>query len=35
VHNAVLEVIEGMRSAKGIRALSDLERKPIMRGLVR
>jgi hypothetical protein len=35
VHNAVLEVIEGMRSAKGIRALSELERKPVMRGLVR
>lgn len=31
VHSAVLEVIDGMTSAKGIRALSELERKPILR----
>ena len=31
VHNAVLEVIDGMISAKGLRALSDLERKPILK----
>ena len=35
VHAAVLEVIDGMTSAKGIRALSELERKPILRQLVR
>jgi hypothetical protein len=34
VHAAVLEVIDGMTSAKGIRALSELERKPILRSLV-
>jgi hypothetical protein len=31
VHAAVLEVIDGMTSAKGVRALSELERKPILR----
>jgi len=31
VHNAVLEVIDGMISAKGLRALSDVERKPILK----
>lgn len=31
VHNAVLEVIDTMTAEKGIRALSELERKPIMR----
>jgi hypothetical protein len=31
VHSAVLEVIDGMTSARGIRALSELERKPILR----
>ena len=31
VHSAVLEVIDGLTSAKGIRALSELERKPVMR----
>lgn len=35
VHSGVLEVIDGMTSAKGIRALSELERKPILRSLVR
>jgi len=33
VHSAVLEVIDGLLSAKGVRAISELERKPIMRGL--
>ena len=31
VHNAVLEVIDTMTAEKGIRALSDTDRKPIMR----
>ena len=31
VHRAVLEVIDDITSAKGIRALSELERKPVMR----
>jgi hypothetical protein len=31
VHNAVLEVIDTMTAEKGIRALSESERKPIMR----
>lgn len=35
VHAAVLEVIDGMTSAKGIRGLSELDRKPILRSLVR
>jgi len=33
VRKAVLEVIDGLTSTKGIRALSELERKPIMREL--
>lgn len=33
VHGAVLEVVDGMTSTKGLRALSELERKPILRGL--
>lgn len=35
VHRAVLEVIDGMTSSKGVRALSEFERKPILRGLMR
>jgi len=35
VHNAVLEVIDSLTSAKGIRALSELERKPVMRNFLR
>lgn len=31
VHNAVLEAIDEMTTAKGLRALSESERKPIMR----
>lgn len=31
VHSAVMEVIDGMTSAKGLRALSELERRPIIR----
>lgn len=31
VHNAVLEVIDAMTTEKGLRALSESERKPIMR----
>jgi hypothetical protein len=31
VHNAVLEVIDSMTADKGVRALSESERKPIMR----
>jgi hypothetical protein len=31
VHNAVLEVIDSMTSAQGLRALSESERKPVMR----
>ena len=31
VHSAVLEVIDGMTTAKGIRSLSGPERKPIIR----
>jgi len=31
VHRAVLEVIDSITSAKGVRALSELERKPVMR----
>ncbi len=33
VHSAVLEVVDQMTTAKGVRALSELERKPVMRGL--
>lgn len=32
VHAAVLEVIDGMTTAKGIRALSEMERKPLLKG---
>lgn len=31
VHNAVLEIIDSMTNAKGIRALGEAQRKPIMR----
>lgn len=31
VHNAVLEVIDGMTANKGIRALSEAERRPVMK----
>ena len=31
VHNAVLEVVDAMTTEKGLRALSESERKPIMR----
>lgn len=31
VHNAVLEVIDTMTAEKGLRALSDTDRKPVMR----
>ena len=31
VHNAVLEVIDEMTSAKGLRALGEGDRKPVMR----
>jgi hypothetical protein len=31
VHNAVLEVVDGMTSSKGIRALTESQRKPIMK----
>jgi hypothetical protein len=33
VHSAVLDVIDPLLTAKGVRALSELERKPIMREL--
>lgn len=32
VHGAVLEVVDQMTTAKGLRGLSELERKPILRG---
>lgn len=35
VHNAVLEVIDALTTAKGIRALTEAERKPVMRGFLR
>lgn len=35
VHNAVTEVIQGLRSEQGLRLLSDDELKPIMRGFDR
>jgi hypothetical protein len=31
IHNAVMEVIDGLRKTKGLRMLTDMERKPIMR----
>jgi hypothetical protein len=34
VHNAVLDVLDEITKESGIRALSDLERKPIMKGLL-
>lgn len=30
-HSAVLEVVDGLMTAKGLRALPDLERKPVLR----
>jgi hypothetical protein len=33
VHAAVLEAVDSLFSAKGIRAMTELERKPIMKGL--
>jgi len=35
VHLAVLEILDGMTEAKGLRSLSELERKPIMSGFFR
>ena len=35
VHSAVMEILDGMSSAKGLRVLSELERKPIMREFAR
>lgn len=32
VHSAVIEVIDGLSSAQGVRLLSENERKPLMRG---
>ena len=34
IHGAVLEVIDGLTTAKGLRALSDDERKPVFRELL-
>lgn len=34
VHQAMLDVIDGVTSAKGVRALTEGERKPVMRGFV-
>jgi hypothetical protein len=31
VHNAVLEVVDCITAAKGIRALTEAERKPILK----
>ena len=31
IHAAVMEAVDGLTQAKGLRALSELERKPIMR----
>jgi hypothetical protein len=31
VHNAVLEVVDCITASKGVRALSEAERKPIMK----
>jgi hypothetical protein len=33
VHRAVVEVIDQMTQAKGLRALSESERKPILRNI--
>ena len=35
VHNAVMEVIDGMTKANGLRALSEGERKPILRAFAK
>jgi len=35
VHSAVLEVVDQLTSAKGVRTLSELERKPVMRNFLR
>lgn len=35
VHKSVLEAVDGMTNAKGIRALTELERKPILREFYR
>jgi hypothetical protein len=35
VHQSVLDVIDGLRSAQGLRLLTEAERKPIMRGFGR
>jgi hypothetical protein len=35
IGNSVLEVVDGLRSAKGVRALTELERKPVLRDLYR
>lgn len=35
VHEAVREVVDGLRSAQGLRALTEAEWKPIMKGLGR
>jgi hypothetical protein len=34
VHAAVLEVVDGITSSKGLRALSEAERRPVMRGFL-
>jgi hypothetical protein len=33
IHAAVLETVDGLTQAKGVRALSELERKPILKNL--
>lgn len=33
IRRAVLEVVDGLTEAKGLRALTELERKPILREL--
>lgn len=35
IHSAVLEVVDGLTEAKGLRTLSDLDRKPILREFYR
>jgi hypothetical protein len=35
IHGAVLEVVDELMNAKGLRALSELERKPILQEFVR
>lgn len=34
-HQAVIEAVDGMTGAKGLRALSELERKPVMRDFMK